>query len=195
MASESTASRLCRAERDHADLRPRGQRPVRRRVPGRRRAGHHHHPAHPGFHGFFGTREQVGNRLVRGAAAAAITEELAARSAARGGDGRAEVGGEPLYVVTADDEDWADRQRPWSTSARLIACRAVESLSACTPFVATGDEQASVHRAQPGFGQGHLARSIVDLASNQARRGEGALSHLCRELVADQFYATVRCPH
>jgi hypothetical protein len=46
-----------------------------------------------------------GNRLVRGAAARRIADNLVARVAARGGDtSRMEVGGDPLYVVTADPD-------------------------------------------------------------------------------------------
>jgi hypothetical protein len=46
----------------------------------------------------------TGNRLVRGAAAARIGEELVARLARRGRDtSQVETGGDPCYAVTADD--------------------------------------------------------------------------------------------
>lgn len=49
-----------------------------------------------------------GNRLVRGAAARRVAEQLTARIAARGGDtSQFEAGGELLYAVTADDTDRA----------------------------------------------------------------------------------------
>ena len=49
-------------------------------------------------------RVLTGNRLVRGAAAARISDELVARLARRGRDvSQIETGGDPCYVVSADD--------------------------------------------------------------------------------------------
>lgn len=48
----------------------------------------------------------AGNRLVRGAVARKIADGLVARVAARGGDtSTMEIGGDPIYVVTADPDD------------------------------------------------------------------------------------------
>uniref|UniRef100_UPI003F49A3D4 hypothetical protein n=1 Tax=Amycolatopsis sp. CA-290885 TaxID=3239925 RepID=UPI003F49A3D4 len=53
-----------------------------------------------------GRRLIVGNRLVRGAAAVRIAEALVARVAARGRDtSQMEIGGDPVYAVTADPDD------------------------------------------------------------------------------------------
>lgn len=50
-----------------------------------------------------GTRKFTGNQLVRGAAAERIAGELVARVAARGRDtSTMEIGGDPIYAVTAD---------------------------------------------------------------------------------------------
>ncbi|MFC9250643.1 hypothetical protein [Amycolatopsis thailandensis] len=60
-----------------------------------------------------------GNRLVRGMAAQRVAAELAERIAARGGDpNRMEVGGDPVYVVTADPDN-ADRL--FAMALRLLA--------------------------------------------------------------------------
>lgn len=48
----------------------------------------------------------AGNQLVCGAAARKIADDLVARVAARGGDtSTMEIGGDPIYVVTADPDD------------------------------------------------------------------------------------------
>lgn len=53
-----------------------------------------------------GGRVVDGNRLVRGAAGRRIADDLVARVTARGGDtSTMEVGGAPVYVVTADPDD------------------------------------------------------------------------------------------
>lgn len=53
-----------------------------------------------------GGRVVDGNRLVRGASGRRIADDLVARVAARGGDtSRMEVGGDPVYVVTAAPDD------------------------------------------------------------------------------------------
>lgn len=60
-----------------------------------------------------------GNSLVRGAAARRIAADLVARIARRGADtSRIETGGEPLYVVTATDED---RERIFQTAMTVLA--------------------------------------------------------------------------
>lgn len=50
-----------------------------------------------------GTRQFVGNQLVRGAAAERIADELVARVAARGRDtSTMEIGGDPIYAISTD---------------------------------------------------------------------------------------------
>lgn len=89
-----------------------------------------------------GRRGQVirGNRLVRGAAGRAVAADLVSRVAARGVDAsRMEIGGDPVYVVTADPEhadvmfdvalsvladavllDHAERLRVWQDARYLL---------------------------------------------------------------------------
>jgi hypothetical protein len=60
-----------------------------------------------------------GNRILRGAAAAEVSEQLVARIAARGGDtSQIETGGDLLYVAGAEPED-ADEL--WTAVVRVLA--------------------------------------------------------------------------
>jgi len=61
----------------------------------------------------------TGNRLVRGAAAARIGDELVARLARRGRDtSQVEIGGNPCYAVTADDPA---RELMFTSALELLA--------------------------------------------------------------------------
>lgn len=64
-------------------------------------------------------RHLLGNRLVRGKAAKALGADLAARIARRGGDtSRIELGGDPLYAVSAADQA---RETMYAAALDLLA--------------------------------------------------------------------------